>query len=123
MKVLIVPEDSAVLIDGKHWRHHDIKALEICARTEHLKPSICVKAAHYDSDKQMALIEWSMPEHSWITKEQFLELFGHAIEDHGMFVLQNEAEAENWRINDEEQTRRIAENENKLFDQKKMAAG
>lgn len=121
MKGVIVPQDSTVLIDGKHWTHHDMASLDITGRLGARVPPTQIKAVHFDGSG-MAMIEWERPAHTFITDAEFKQLFGDVLEDHAMFMLQTEAEAENWRINDEEQTRRIAENENRLFNQKKLAA-
>jgi len=101
------PEDKTVLIDDQHMTHPNIADLKICDTTADIRPKICVRAVHFDAEKGYGFIEWDKPENTLITSEQFDTMFGHVVEDHAMFFLQNEAEAENWARDDAAHTERL----------------
>jgi hypothetical protein len=118
MKGVIVPIDATVLVDGKHWTHHDMPSLDITGRLGERVPATTVKAVHFDGSGT-AMIEWDRPAPLFITEAELQTLYGDVLEDHAAFFIQAEAEMENAIIDDEAQTYRIAEHENKLFDQRR----
>ena len=108
-KVVIVPCDGTILCDGKHYSCEDMKCFDIRKKTEALRPKICVHAVHYDADEngEYAIIEWQKPKNTIITKEKFLELFGHCLDAHTEHFDKLEKERLEWEARDKELTARI----------------
>lgn len=105
--VVIVPSDKGILVDGKHLTHTGFEQLDLCRLSDHLKPQTCIHAVRYDEALGYAVIQWTPPPQTMLTKEQFLELFGDCVEDHEDWFMHDEAERMEWERQDREQTARI----------------
>lgn len=115
MRILVVPSDATVLVDGKHLTHPNMDALGLDTKLDPLRPKVRLHTAELDDGAPAARLQWIV-ETTWITREQFMELFGDAVADNESFFIQLEAENENWQREDEAQTQNIAERENAAFD-------